>query len=1176
MNIKKSFKVLTTATLISALSLSTVIPGAAQAADKTVKTKSTVAQKATQVEKIVVKTADGKTYVVGSSDYSQMKAAGLLNGATVQGVVSQEGKYYSNSEFAQAKAASEGDVAKAFELLSTEGTALTTTPVGEITGVDEDGKFIVDEITPPATDEDLKVVEISAINATDANFTVKFGSDVTEADLKDAKLNLKGAQDLTASFVKLDGKTATYKVDTDIVGKSAYNGEYTVSSTALKLPANLKTTYTAEIAGTFVEGFVFSPVTTNKVTKDTALEGATVTVDGKSTTTDAKGYYKLAVTPGAKKVEISKGTEYFVAEATANVARNNSTVVNEDLEAVETSKLYFTGTVLDNADSSAVENATVQLQAKNEKGEWENVSGDEAKTTTDNKGQFQFGNTKADKDKSGAADANNLKKDILEVGKEYRAVVEKKVSKTNLTSVYKKQEVDFTVSNKKPETTKLVNVEKVAELQGLTVDAAVLNNDANANTIINDTLKVSFLDTDAVAANELAEFTLTAGTDFTLNADKKSFKEGLDLVKAGQFKQSGDVVKPRLVSGTYFMVVENTDTDSTTNPDNAKKAYAVEVTEGGNVTVKYEIEKANAIVAKTSAAVHYVKSVFPKADTNETVGTVTELTKDSATTYTSGDSIKVNYEAYQTVAGKQILIATGAPAATIDATGSDASKAKLAVDDINLKGLAASVDYTMKPTSDFLTGLSTKTVKPIVDGQTYSADVLGATKIKTVTLKDETGTPLASNITVKSLKLVDASGKTVVEVSPDKKVLSTDLISGKLDLTKLDSENTTDVSEKFTQLTPGKYKLTAEVEGYKAGTSLETELIDFENGNVEVKVEKIKTPVVTGYVRFADDQTNVAVADAAAEATIIAYDKNGDAVDATDFGTTTGTADTTYKLTKLKAGQEYTFVVRGKGFETKAIKKTVTADEINALNFDVVRGGDGQFKLQIVDTKNNNIDNTKVNYAVKDAYANGDKDLGVEKDNSIGLSAVTFDGEYEVTKPAPGSTGTASRSYTIDSVSVGSYTLELAYAGTNDKYVLPQTYNLTLANINGTSYSTSDGKEIVKVPLLNDNSTGALDVALNLTFTGTAVVTNGTAPADIDYIQVIDKDGNIVDTKRGNNAAEDYFNDTLAKATTTIKVPNNATYTIKTYLDNGFVTTDTVTVQNNDVSKTINVEQSKR
>lgn len=1166
MNIKKSFKVLTTATLISALSLSTVIPGAAQAADKTVKTKSTVAQKATQVEKIVVKTADGKTYVVGSSDYSQMKAAGLLNGATVQGVVSQEGKYYSNSEFAQAKAASEGDVAKAFELLSTEGTALTTTPVGEITGVDEDGKFIVDEITPPATDEDLKVVEIAAINATDANFTVKFGSDVTEADLKDAKLNLKGAQDLTASFVKLDGKTATYKVDTDIVGKSAYNGEYAISSTALKLPANLKTTYTAEIAGTFVEGFVFDDETTKP------LAGATVTVDGKTTTTDANGYYKLAVTPGLKNVEISKGTEYFVTEAEAEVARNNATVVNKDLAEVNPSELYFTGTVLDSKDSKAVKGATVKLQAKNDKGEWEDVADKNATTETNDKGQFQFGNSDSVSKAKDGSTPNALTEDVLEVGKEYRAVVEKKVSASNLDDVYKKQEVTFTVSNKKPETTKLINADKVAELKSLNLDASVLGTATIAGNI-----EISFLDTDG--ATTLEELTLNkdsgSGDAAYTTTDGKKFDEKIDVVNLFKNDVSsiddGDATKPRLVAGTYFMKVENA--------GNATKAYAVEVTEGGDVNVKFEFEVAKSAQTSTQVGgVQYDKALYedPSVDAAfpSTNLTLTEIGADL--TRTSLPNIQAQYAAYQTVAGKEIKISETTPQDVIASFDAGAVKAVAAEKD-SLDNLAGSVTYTVKSTSNFLVNKgSLPTVTPKDVTNPVSSTLESATKLDSIVLTDKAGAPLENtNVTVKSLKLVDATGKVVAEATPNAEV-TTDA-DGIVQVSALGAEAT----KAFTNIKPGKYKLTVEAEGYKSGTSTTTDLIDFQNGQIEVGLEANKGTEVTGYVRYTDG-TNVAKDEAAgnSEASIIAYDKDGDAVAAAEFGETTGTgtganADTTYSLTGLEAGKEYTFVVRGDGFETKAVKKTVTAEDITNLNFDVVKGGKGQFKLQIVDEKNNTLTaDAEEDMTAYDAYY--DKDL----DN--GTVTAEYDGGYAVTGPQ-GTSGTEARSYTINSVSVGSYTLVLADTNNvleDTKYVLPQTYNLTLANINGTSYSTSNGTEIIKVPLV-DGDSSELDVALNLTFTGGAVeAAAAAANGDIDYVQILDVNGNIVKTVRADDRF-DLDTHTSTSVTTkdneiTIKVPNNATYTVKAYLNNGFVASDTVTVQNNDVKKTIDVDKSER
>ena len=1150
MKFKTPFKALTTAALIGTLAVSSVAPSAALA--KTATKADTNQQAEYNLKDVILKKGD--SYIkVSLATYTSALKNNALNGYAVYAVVAQNGTVVNLSTYtAYYKGVEAKTPAEAIEAVA-KAEKDVEEPADVKPGKIEGGQLVPGEET---TDDELKVESIAAINATDANFTVKFGSDVTEADLKDAKLNLKGAQDLTASFVKLDGKTATYKVDTDIVGKSAYNGEYAISSTALKLPANLKTTYTAEIAGTFVEGFVFDDETTKP------LAGATVTVDGKTTTTDANGYYKLAVTPGLKNVEISKGTEYFVTEAEAAVARNNATVVNKDLAEVDPSELYFTGTVLDSKDSKAVKGATVKLQAKNDKGEWEDVADTNATTTTDTDGKFQFGNSESNI-------SNELDEDVLEVGKEYRAVVEKKVSASNLDDVYKKQEVTFTVSNKKPETTKLINADKVAELKSLNLDASVLG----TATIAGD-IEISFLNTDG--ATTLEELTLNkdsgSGDAAYTTTDGKKFDEKIDVVNLfkndtdANNKDTGSATKPRLVAGTYFMKVKNA--------DNATKAYAVEVTEGGDVNVKFEFEVAKSAQTSTQiGGIQYDKALYnnPKTDTAFPVATSSPaddedltLTEINADLTRASEGIQAQYAAYQTVAGKEILISE-TDAKDVVATFADSAVKAVSAEKASLDNLAGSVTYTVKSTSNFLVNKgSLPTVTPKDVTNPVSSTLESATKLDSIVLTDKAGAPLEStNVTVKSLKLVDATGKVVAEATPNAEV-TTDT-DGIVQVSALGAEAT----KAFTNIKPGKYKLTVEAAGYKSGTSIATDLIDFQNGQITVGLEANKGTEVTGYVRYTDG-TNVAKDEAAgnSEASIIAYDKDGDAVAAAEFGETTGAnADTTYSLTGLEAGKEYTFVVRGPGFETKAVKKTVTAEDITNLNFDVVKGGKGQFKLQIVDEKNNTLTaDAEEDMTAYDAYY--DKDL----DN--GTVTAEYDGGYAVTGPQ-GTSGTEARSYTIDSVSVGSYTLVLADTNNvleDTKYVLPQTYNLTLANINGTSYSTSNGTEIIKVPLV-DGDSSELDVALNLTFTGD-VVESPKVSTDIDYVQVLDKDGNVVKTVRADDTS---FNTaTTDKNKITIKVPNNATYTVKAYLNNGFVATETVTVQNNDISKTINVEESKR
>lgn len=588
------------------------------------------------------------------------------------------------------------------------------------------------------------------------------------------------------------------------------------------------------------------------------------------------------------------------------------------------------------------------------------------------------------------------------------------------------------------------------------------------------------------------------------------------------------------------------------------KAFAVEVTEGGKASVKLDVEPAKTAQAKTLVdKVQFEKSLYtiPGSDSSYPTSdlTLTEIDKDLARTSTN---IKASYAAYQTVAGKDIEISKTTEQ-DVKATFDSGKVKSISAEDVALDQLAASVTYKVKSTSDFLVGNKDLTVKPDAATNSVNATVDAATKLDTIELTDKTTGKITTDVTVKSLKLVDKDGKTVAEATPNIKV--TPNADGGIKVSDLGED-----AAKFTNIKANKYKLSIELAGYKAATSTEQELIDFQNGEIKVDVEKIKDTKVTGYVRYAADGTNVADNDADAEASIIAYDKQGDAVAATDFGVGDGNApaETTYALTGLKAGEEYTFVVRGTGFETQAVKKTVVAEDLTSLNFDVVKGGNGQFKLQIVDEENNNITNSKVAYIAKDAY--------FDKVPTNTAVTATFDGDYTVTLPTA-TTGTDARTYKINDVSAGAYTLELANGTSNDKYVLPQTYNLTLKDVNGTAYATSNGTEIIKVPL-KSGSAGTLDVALNLSFVGTAL--ESAAGTDIDYIQVLDKAGNIVKTVRTDanlNTATTGTTDSVS-----IKVPNNSTYTVKAYLNNGFVATETVTVQNNDVKKTINVDKSER
>ena len=159
---------------------------------------------------------------------------------------------------------------------------------------------------PTATPAAVKATVESASTITNDGknlfVTLTLKEQVTAADLKDAKITLKGAKTVTATFKELnaDGK-AVFVIDDAAAlkpGDTSANGEYTITSDSLTVE-NVKTDYEEALAGNAIAGYVVKAGTTE------GIKNAKVSVEGgQSVTTDANGFYRLPATNGKKKVTV--------------------------------------------------------------------------------------------------------------------------------------------------------------------------------------------------------------------------------------------------------------------------------------------------------------------------------------------------------------------------------------------------------------------------------------------------------------------------------------------------------------------------------------------------------------------------------------------------------------------------------------------------------------------------------------------------------------------------------------------------------------------------------------------------------------------------------------------------------------------------------------------------------
>lgn len=812
-------------------------------------------------------------------------------------------------------------------------------------------------------------------------------------------------------------------------------------------------------------------------------------------------------------------------------------------------------------------------------------------------------------------------------------VIGKEISRENLDDVYKQTEAVVKVSNKSKKTSVVTKATKVKELEefNLTVKWA---EDTDAATKVNATL----LNVDGESILEDIALDSAVGTeDFVI--ENGAFKEAVELIEGEHFNNddfsdpdytdSATAVKPRLATGTYFLVVDDA--------VNAIKAYEVKVTEGGVVDVVAEVEAAKTVTTSTTVDHYLDRSLLTDANeefvagTNDYITGALQVLGEDLTT--RGDALTAVYGAYQTVAGKQVLVRSTSDINTNDGALTVGAGPIVGTADLTLTRLAASQTYAVKTTGDYVVGAKEFTIKPDKANNNLPVVLEGAGKVTTIALNDKDGNPITDrSVYVNSLKVTNEDG-TVAELKNFNAYINGgNLLSGDVWLatnfdqageaektyydarevaykaaylaevaaeggdvtdaavitdaeayaaTKAEAdlasviklqEKTAESLEDFveaylTNIKPGEYAIELDIAGYEPVTEDEAGVVlDFHDAKLAVNLTAIEKPVVTGYVRL-DGITSVAVYDAAAkaEASIIAYDENGKVATAIDFGEVTDVADENhvYTLNGLEEGKTYKFVVRGKGFETKEITKTITAGT-NKVDFDVVKGGNGKFKLSVVDTNNNVLTAPLTLTGATTSFVVTD---GNYVANDTELSGIEFTGLSYLAQES--TTGTSARTFvSAADLSAGSYKLAISEGKANvnaiEKY-LDKTVSLVMTK-GGTVYATSTGEEIIQVPLKDNTTTGSLDVFINLTVVGDAAEGN---LDDIDFIQVLDKDGNIVTTKRADVAFT--ANDVIG-----LEVPNNATYTVKAYLHNGYVAETVVTVQRDDQKATINVDQATR
>lgn len=1153
MNFKIPFKALTTTALIGTLALSAVTPSIAQAAtDKTVKASDEAAYQT----KDLVFTKEGSAPIqISVDEYAKQLLFGdttVLNGYKPGYVVTNNGKSFDYDEFVKnllfgTEGATQVEVLEQMD----KDNQTTELPSNVQSGSFNDKGELVGE----NVEAELKVESISAINNKTFEFQVSFNQDVAEAKPATLKLN-----DVTvvAQPTKTEGKVVTYTVKTEDQDKLV-TGNYAVTIDGVKAISQTAN-YEKLVTETSITGVAVESNETDGVYADLEakqLAGVTATVDGKSVTTNAFGYFNFGnVAPGKKEI-VFKKSGYFTHRATVDTKRSNETSYAAELDQRVKAKYAIEGTIVNAEDSQPVADGVEVTLQREVNGKWVDVknAAGEAYTAETKSGKYAFVNsasaTVSVTDANAKVTVNNAL-DYAEDGSiKYRVVANKDIADDNFTNVYDNQvSPSFTLSDEKATTTPTVfKANKVKELKDL--DLSVVWNElaktAKAAATDKTGIKVTLIDKDGetplVAATELAD---------VKEADKATLKDekAINLVDKGIFKENSDAVTPRVPVGTYFLKVDDV-------AGNATPYVAVKVTEEGQVVkLNAEVTEAASLTPSVSVPTTKYNAVYNLTG-GETAVTDNTLLAATATDFNAatGETITSDVKTVLNLDGAKVVVNKS------EDKGFNYNKDDKAVSAsvTKIDRLPAGKYSVTTDNGEYVTNAESTEVSLAKGGSTNkTVEVAGLGKATIKVVEDASGNAAITGIS--KIELLDATTGEVVESTA-----ATFNADGTI--------NTT-ASNEFANIEPGEYKVKVSAPGYESKTSDKFTVYDFQylEDAVTVKLkagEEFTEPVVQGIALYADDNTPVYDAANTQKATITAYTTDGKYVAKADVAT-----DGSYTFNDdLAAGKTFKLVLRLDGkAETTVQEVTVptASKSIKTVDFtNVVKGGEAKYEVIIVDAKNNPVTTSlsgkklylQDEYASLDyasqltnvtGYVNGEEPTKEQVDaakaltlDALNLSTVTNDG-YQLLAPAAGST--ANLYETDATLSAGAHTVVIQEGTTTKAYA---------ATVSIQKDATVDGG-VIKLQL-KDNADGSLTYNVEgkvTNATGTAPLATETAGANGYVLAISTKDNSVV-ASSGIDENGVYKLEAL---------PNNTAYRLVTVINGGFVASKTVTVQDRNLT----------
>ena len=927
-----------------------------------------------------------------------------------------------------------------------------------------------------------KVSNISAIDPSEFSVTLSFANEAGEvkADMiKDAKLEMKkGNITVTASFKSLEENgTAIFTIDDTSAlkpGNRNADGTYDVTSksASLELPDKATTTYEEAIAALAVEGYVTKWNGTDS--KYEPVEGATVTIlnNGKTATTDAYGYYKIATNSGKKTMQVEKAG--FVTQITpsnqVSVNRNSLTSENFVLATYDVSKVYLNIQALNSKNEGiVVEGATVVLKDKDGKKVFES----ELKTDTSGKAVIANWNGNISYSANNVKPADQNKAPFLVKDTEYTLEIEKKLSASNLNDVYKLYSGKVKIGGQYKHEV-IAKVVKVAELPSMTITQKYnsdteesLNADNTALYYTYQLFAESLKGTDGVAG-ALTEKVDTNGkllkATGNLQKDKTVSSDLIPLINAfTSAPQAPNTTnnKATLPSGTYYVLVKSYGTDSTyaTATATAYAVVQVDVTEGSAAKASIILTKGCTREITTNVGLRAIEKDTQGSVASGTALKVIEKTYAAAPAasyqlVTPNIDVDAANVLYQKMTGNVLVPVEDSrdanPTLLVKLTDNGTYSAKN-----EYTHILGAASYTLKTASNYSKADDWNFDANDIVNQQHTVDADSKWALAKIKIKVQAGDALEGKTVgtdapkLKAIRILDSSDKEVAKHT----YADADVVTGVGAATLAvgnEIEFVVDVAA-MKLLDRGNYKVEATLVGCNPVKSAVTNVVGLERLESSI-TEKVvlstsadKTTVSGSVMIQKLDKTSYKADDTTHLVQVVLLDSAGKiaGVGKTDASGNYSIVDKTSNGTQARLGTgSYTLVARGKTAETFVKTVTLTDKQTLTENLTMSDGATGTIKVKITNTNKNGITGARVRatdaYFVKDTTTKNEVWVsGTASGVGVDTSLVGLYDDESVN----GTAGVVPEEREVKNLSEGTYNLE--FYGSSSYVFVNQTETLS-------------------------------------------------------------------------------------------------------------------------------------